>query len=132
VESEIVDYVGQGSYSYNGLIWHFSTYDRGFAYPDSQPNNLRRLLLMENAEPVAEHFRLLFRAGTPVTVVGSTHNLARLTGTECSLSAFPVILLSSILPVVRPNKASPWTDCAFVRLNGNLRFSEKRQETSMK
>jgi len=23
---EFVDHVGQGSYSYNGLIWHFSTY----------------------------------------------------------------------------------------------------------
>ena len=34
MESEIVDYDGQGSYSYNGLIWHFSTYERGFAYPD--------------------------------------------------------------------------------------------------
>jgi hypothetical protein len=39
---------------------------------------------MENAKPVAEHFRLLFRAGTPVTVVGSTHNLARLTGTDAA------------------------------------------------
>jgi len=33
--------------------------------------------------------------------------------------------------VVSPNKASPWTDCAFVRFSGNLRFSEKRQETSI-
>ena len=42
------------------------------------------------------------------------------------------LAVSRILPLVRRNKASLWTDCAFVRLSGNLRFSEKRQETSTK
>ena len=44
---EFVDHVGQGSYSYNGLIWHFSTYDRGFV---SKLSLLKMLKLWRNGE----------------------------------------------------------------------------------